>query len=151
MRKYRKWEHRKKFSWKKRMKHVRSGKDVVRDENNNTVHENDNYNIIYRDGCELWPFPYEMSVFFYFYTSLDRRGEAYNSDPVICGIAGLREPSTIPTIGTGKKPVTGPMALAVRCTRHPKDCDAVTSQGASPKPRDAIVSDGVLWTVYSNM
>ena len=105
MKKYRKWEHRKKFSLKKRMKHVRSGKDVVRDENNNTVHENDNYNIIYRDGCELWPFPYEMSDFFDFYTSLDRRGEAYNSDPVICGIAGLREPSTIPTIGTGKKSI----------------------------------------------
>ena len=105
MRKYKKWEHRKKYPWKKRMKHVRIGKDVVRDENNNTVHENDNYNIIYRDGCELWPFPYGMSVFFDFYTSLDRRGEAYNSDPVIGGIAGPCEPTAIPTVRAGKKSI----------------------------------------------
>ena len=103
MRKYKKWEHRKKFSWKKRMKHVRSGKDVVRDENNNTVHENDNYNIIYRDGYELWPFPYERRDFFDIHTSLGRRGEAYNSDPVIGGIAGPCEPTAIPTVRTGKK------------------------------------------------
>ena len=43
--------------------------------------------------------------FFDFYTSLDRRGEAYNSDPVICGIAGPREPTAIPTIRTGKKSI----------------------------------------------
>ena len=48
------------------MRYVRSGLKKVRDENNNTVHENNNYNIIYRDGCELWPFPYELSVFFLF-------------------------------------------------------------------------------------
>ena len=58
------WQHRKKYSWKRRMNAVRNAKNKVRDENNNIGDENDNYNNNYSDDYELRPFPYVMSDFF---------------------------------------------------------------------------------------
>ena len=96
---HKKWDKRRKFSWKKRMKQVRNVRAEQCDVNNNNRDENNNYNN--NDDSanyEKIPFIYMMSEFINIHESLSQRGDAYNCSPpneFTSGIAqaGMNKPA----------------------------------------------------------